>query len=114
MSRPVYLSLTAPGATPAQLANYDAQPFQLTIAVNVTGVVNYTVQYTYDDIMGLPNSSSWSPTTPNPTWLNDPILAAVSVSGETTFNDPIQAWRVVLNSGAGSLSIVGIQAGIRG
>lgn len=114
MSRPVNLSLTAPGSTPWQLANYDAQPFQLTIAVAVTGTVNYKVEYTYDDVMGLPNPSSWSPTTPNPTVWTDPILNGATASGETTFDNPIQAWRVTLSSGAGSLAIVGIQAGVVG
>lgn len=114
MARPVYLTLTGAGSTDAQLANYNAQPFQLTISVVVTGTVNYTVQVTYDDVMGLPDPSSWSPTTPSPTWLDDPILASVTSTGETTYNDPIQAWRVTMNSGTGSLAITGIQAGVRG
>jgi len=118
MGRPVYLTLSdaSGGAkqTPAQLANYNAQPFQLTISVKVTGTVNYTVQTTFNDVMGLPNPSSWSPTTPNPTWIDDPVLAAATATGETTYGFPIQAWRVVLNSGTGSLAIAAIQAGIIG
>lgn len=102
------------GDTPAQLVNYEAQPVNLSIAVVVTGTVNYTVQYSYDEIMGLPDPSSWSPTVPNPVWFNDPTLAAVAATGDTTFNDPIQAWRVTINSGTGSLAIKAIQAGIRG
>lgn len=114
MSRPIYLSLTAPGSTPWQQANFNAQPFQLTIAVAATGVVNYDVEYSYDDIFGLPNPSSWSPTTPNPTVWTDPILDGATASGETTFDNPINCWRVTLNSGAGSLAIAAIQAGITG
>lgn len=118
MARPVYLTLSdaSGGAkhTTAQLANYNAQPFQLTIDVEVTGTVNYTVETTMNDIMGLPNPSSYSPTTPNPTWTADPVLASATSSGATTYNDPIQAWRVTLNSGTGSLAITGIQAGVRG
>lgn len=102
------------GATPAQLVNFEAQPVGLTIAVVVTGTVNYTVQHTYDDIMGLPNPSSWSPTTPSPTWIDDSVLASKTTTGETTYNDPIMAWRVVLNSGSGSLAIKAIQSGIVG
>lgn len=118
MGQPVHLSLSdaSGGAknTAAQLANYNAQPFQLTIEVLVTGTVNYTVYTTMDDVMGLPNPSSWSPTTPSPTWTADSVLAAQTASGTTTINDPIQAWKVTLNSGTGSLAITGIQAGIRG
>lgn len=114
MGRPIYITLAAPGSTTAQLVNFNAQPVNLSIAVVVTGTANYTVQYTYDDIMGLPDPYSWSPTTPSPVWFNDPILAATTTTADTTFNDPIQAWRVTLNSGSGSLAIKAIQAGIRG
>ena len=114
MSRPIYKSLTAPGSTSWEQANFDAQPFQLTISVTVTGTVDYDVEYTYDDVFGLPNPSSWSPTAVNPTVLNDPILVGATTSGETTFDNPINAWRVTLNSGSGSLAIAAIQSGITG
>lgn len=116
--RPVYLTLSdASGgakSTPWQLANYNAQPFELTIAVAVTGTVDYDVQYTYDDIMGLPNPSSYSPTVPNPTVWTDPVLDGATASGETTFDNPIVAWRCTLNTGTGSLAIAAVQAGIIG
>lgn len=102
------------GDIPAQLVNYEAQPVNLSIAVVVTGTVTYSVQYTYDDIMGLPNPSSYSPTIPNPVWFNDPTLVSYTATGDTTFNDPIQAWRVSVLTGTGSLAIKSIQAGIRG
>ena len=118
MARPVYLTLSdaSGGAknTAAQLANYNAQPFQLTIDVQVTGTVSYTVYTTMDDVMGLPNPSSYSPTIPNPTWIADPILSGATASGATTYHDPIQAWKVTLANGTGSLAITGIQAGVRG
>lgn len=114
MSRPIYKTLSAEGSTSWELGNWNAQPFQLTISVQVTGSVTYSVEYTYDDVFGLPNPSSWSPTTPNPTVLTDPILDSVSTSGETTFDNPIAAWRVTYESGSGSLAIAAIQAGITG
>jgi hypothetical protein len=115
MSRPVTLTLAAPGSTPWQLVNYEAQPVNLTIAVQVTGSVTYSVEYTYSDIMGLPNPSSWSPTVPNPISYTDPVLDSATATGETTFTLPIQAWRVTLGDGStGSLVIQAIQAGIRG
>ncbi len=114
MSRPTYLSLTAAGSTPWQQANWNAQPFDLTVSVNVTGSVTYSVEYTYDDIFGLPNPSSWSPTAVNPSVWTDPILSGATTDGETTFDNPISAWRVTYSRGSGSLAIVGIQAGIVG
>ncbi len=98
-----------------QMVNYHAQPVELTIGVVVTGTVNYDVEYTYDDIQNTPNynvTPAYIP--PAPTWFDDPILAGESANGDTTFNDPIYAWRVVINSGTGSIAVKEIQAGIRG
>lgn len=116
MSRPVTaLTLAAPGSTPWQLVNYEAQPVNVSIAVVVTGTCTYSVEYTYDDVEGLPDPSSWSPTAPNPVVFTDPILSGATATGETTFDNPIQAWRVTMAGGStGSLAIKSIQAGVRG
>lgn len=102
------------GSTAPVMVNIDAQPVGLTISVTVTGTINYTVQYTLDNIMGLfdPQSGALQPV--SPTWINDSVLASKTTSGVTTFNDPIFAWRVLINSGDGSLDIKAIQAGIVG
>lgn len=101
------------GATQWVNSNYHNVPVNWSIAVVVTGTVNYTVQYTYDDFWtAYPNNNSTATTIPTP-W-DDPILAAVTTTGDTTFSFPITGWRVQINSGTGSLAITGIQAGIRG
>lgn len=114
MALPVRYTLAAPGSTPWTLVNIHAQPVNQTVAVIVTGTVNYSIEYTYDDIMGAPNPSSWTFVAPaTPTAWQSTVTGATG-SNEVTFNDPITAWRVTLNSGSGSLAITGIQAGIRG
>lgn len=99
------------GSTQWVNLNYHAQPFNVTVAVDVTGTVNYTLQYTYNDF--------WTPTTYWSTaqavtvW-PDPILAAVTADGESTYNDPITGVRVTINSGSGSAVLTVMQAGIVG
>lgn len=101
------------GSTPWFLVDWNLDPSNLTIAVDVVGSVNYTVQYTYDDIMGQTNGANWVDGYPTKIW-PDPILAAASADGETTYDNPVTAWRVQINSGTGSLRIAGIQAGVGG
>lgn len=105
------------GSTPWQLVDWNLDPSNLTIAVDVVGTVNYTVQYTYDDIMGAydPSSGVWADGVVTKIF-DDAVLAAVTADGETTFDNPIVAWRVTTNSSTapGSLRITGIQAGVGG
>lgn len=96
------------GATQWYGVNYNVVPTNLSIGVVVTGTVNYTVQYTYDNFW-TPDSSGYAPSV---NAFNDPIVAAVTSSADTTFNNPITGWRVQINSGTGSLAIRGIQSGI--
>lgn len=103
------------GSTHWVMLDYDLDPTQQTIAVDVTGTVNYTVQYTYDDIMGAyaPSSGQWANASVTKIW-DDSVLAAATADGETAYDNPISAWRVTINSGTGSLAITGIQSGVGG
>lgn len=99
------------GATPWLAMNYQYAPFVLSIAAIVTGTVNYTIQYTYDDpFMVVPGTTQGIV----PTAFSDPILAAATATGETTFNNPITGMRLLINSGSGSITLRAIQAGISG
>lgn len=102
------------GSTPWFLVDWNLDPASLVIAVDVTGTVNYTVQYTYDNILGeYDGQGNWANTYPTKIW-DDAVLASVTADGETTYNYPITAWRVTINSGDGSLRVVGAQAGVGG
>lgn len=101
------------GSTQWFLVDWNLDPSNLTIAVDVVGTVNYTVQYTYDDIMGEYSGGNWTDSYPTKIW-DDSILVSSTTDGETTFDNPIVAWRVKINSGTGSARIVGIQAGVGG
>lgn len=105
------------GSTHWVMVDYQLDPTSLAIAVDVSGVVNYTVQYTYDDIMGAyaPSSSVWADSSITKVW-DDTNLASVTSDGRTTVSGPVTAWRVTVNSSTspGSLAITGIQSGVGG
>lgn len=115
MGVPVYFTMNTQVSSPWKNVDFHAQPFQLSIAVVVTGTITYTVEYTYDPVAPTPDPSSWAPGTSTPAVFSDAVLANQSSTGETTINDPIIAWRVTVNSvSGGSIAVKGIQAGIRG
>lgn len=103
------------GSTQWFQVDWDLDPSNLTVSVDVTGTLNYTVQYTYDDIMGEYSASSgqWQNNFPTKIY-DDAVLAAQTADGETTYDNPINAWRVTINSGTGTAAITGIQAGVGG
>lgn len=101
---PVSMSANAVGPTRWVAADYHIAPFQLSIGVIAAGTINYSVQYTYDDV---------AVASPAPTPLNDAVLVNATATGDTTFNNPITGWRVLVNSvSGGSVTIRGIQAGM--
>lgn len=90
---------------------------EVSIQVDVTGTVNFTVQGTNDD----PNSPT-NPVLPqNVTWVNSPDALAVGVTGSIrTGYGELLAYgalmpvfvRTTLNSGSGSLSMTVVQRGV--
>ncbi len=108
---------TTVGSTSWKLPNYHLTPFQLNIGVAVTaGVVNYTVEYTYDDFVTVtPGGSTYQPALPTP-----PVAFALTALATQSSNkdggfigNPIRGWRLTVNSGTGTAVATGIQAGIR-
>jgi hypothetical protein len=115
MARPVYFTMNTQTSSPWKNVDYHAQPVNLSIAVTVTGTINYSVELTYDRFWDSPDPSSWSPVTGSATVVADPVLTSQTTSGQTTINDPITGWRVTVNSvSGGSIAVKGIQAGIVG
>jgi hypothetical protein len=87
----------------------DFAPAPVSIQCTVSGTVNYTIQQTLDD----PNSAT-NPVTPSAvTWVATSDTAGVGATGSIQSNYgyvPIFA-RVLLNSGAGSVTTTFLQAG---
>lgn len=97
----VTVSKTGSGSTSAVVLNTDISPFNVGFGVIVSGVVNYTVQHTFDD-----------PASTLSTWFPHPTLASQIASADGNYAFPVTAIRVTVNSGAGSVTLKAIQAGI--
>jgi hypothetical protein len=95
------------GASVWQYWNYRGDsPMNLAYAVElVSGSVNYTVQYTYDDPNRLPAGVS------TPLAFNT-ILLNQAATADSTLSTPVLCTRVLINSGTGVIRIRTMQAGI--
>lgn len=81
-------------------------PFNTSLSVQVTGTVNYTVQYTFDNVQ----APDWTAATAN--WIDHPSLKTETVTKDSNLAYPAVAVRIVQNSGSGSVRFTVIQAGI--
>lgn len=95
------------GSSPWQFWNWMGKPPEnIGYAVElVSGAVNYTVQYTYDD----PNNLPVGVTTP---LAFNTILLAQAATADSTLSTPLMATRVLINSGTGVIRVRAMQAGI--
>lgn len=94
------------GSTRFVSMSYHAQPVNISTAVVVSGTINYTLQYTYDDV----NSIS------NPTWFSTTEGTSQAANKVLVQNDPIFGSRVLVNSSTApaSLTATYIEAGLIG
>lgn len=107
--RPIVLtasdaSVAAKYSDPAPLDHYIA-PFSVSLSAVKTGTVNYTVQYTYDDVWAkgyVASSGNWNDQTNQ---------AGVTANTITTLSAPVTAVRLKLATGSGSVSLTVLQAG---
>jgi hypothetical protein len=80
-------------------------PFNVAMQVLVTGTVNYTVQYTFDNVF----AAGYVPASGN--WTNHPTLAALTATADSNLAFPAAAIRITQASGSGSVRLTTIQAG---
>jgi hypothetical protein len=108
----VSVGLNAGGSSLWNIVNWNAMPSNISFSgIVVTSLgVNYTIQYTYDDPNNLPSGLPATAQFPQP--FNLSTIANVSTSMDGVSNDPITAWRLLVNSGTGTLRATGIQGGV--
>ena len=96
------------GSSPWFYIDRDVNPINLGIGVTVTGTINYTVEYTYDD----PNAP-FSGTFPTVWSLS--ALAAKAANTDSSITFPIQAIRLTQNSftNPGTASMIVLQTVMR-
>lgn len=80
-------------------------PFNVALGARVSGTVNYTVQYTFDDVF----ADNYNPATGN--WVDHPSLTGKTTTTDSNIAYPVRGIRLVLNSGSGSATLTIIQAG---
>ena len=78
-------------------------PFNVSLGVVITGTVDVTVEFTFDDVFGdFPGPHSWIP---------HPDLTNITADADATFISPVSACRLLTNSGDGEAVLRIIQAG---
>ena len=79
-------------------------PFNVSLGVVITGTVNVTVQFTFDDVFG---------DAPGPfNWTDHPDLTGLTAGDDASFISPVSACRLLTNSGDGTAVLRIIQAGL--
>lgn len=104
----VTVGTTTVGSSPYQLPNMYLTPFNIDVGVTVSGTVNFTVEYTYDDFYTVQPGGVVSV----PTAFSLTALAAKTANTDGAFTSPVRGWRLTVNSGSGTATATGIQAGI--
>lgn len=113
--RPVTITQTGTGSTRWVSVTPHISQSQLSIACHVTGTVNYTVEYTYDDVNFNPDSKfAYVVDSPTVNVFADSTVAAKTTDQVALTNDPVMFARVTVNSGTGAVRAIFLQAGIAG
>ena len=78
-------------------------PFNVSLALVITGTVDVTVEFTFDDVFGdFPGPHNWT---------DHPDLTNITADADATFISPVSACRLLTNSGVGTAILRIIQAG---
>lgn len=98
-----------PGSSLWNIVNWHVTPVNIEMGtVLQSGLATWSIQYTYDDPNNLPSGVAF----PQP--YNHPTIVNATTSIDGSINDPITAWRILINLGGGTVRAIGIQAGIGG
>ena len=103
--RPAVLRVTGGQASNVYTPDHYISPMNLALGVRVSGTINCSVQYTFDDVFAL----NYNPSTGN--WTNHPSLTSLTVGADSNIAYPVTGVRIVGNSGAGGAYLTLIQAG---
>jgi hypothetical protein len=95
------VSKTGTGSSDAVVINTNTNPVNIGFAAIVTGTVNYSIQFTYDD-----------PATGFVTWFDDATITSKTGNEDGYINFPITGIKVLVNSGSGTVVFRVVQAGI--
>lgn len=103
---PKIITQTGTGSSLVIVFDIFRNPFNVGIGCVVSGTVNYTVQHSFDDPQN-PSAQTWFPH-------DDTALVAATANQNSNYAYPVTSSRVTVNSGAGSVTVTYIQAGLLG
>jgi hypothetical protein len=103
--RPAVYTVTGTQTSNVYAPDQYTSPFNVALSVLVTGTVDYTVQYTFDNVF----ASNYVPASGN--WVDHPSLTAQTTTKDSNIAYPVQGIRIKCNSGAGTARFTIIQAG---
>ena len=95
------VSQTGAGSSSPIVINTNVTPVNIGFAAVVTGTVNYSIQFSYDD-----------PASGLTTWFDDVTITSKTGNEDGSILFPISAIKVLVNSGTGKVVLSVIQAGI--
>lgn len=95
------VSRTGTGSTAAVVINTNVTPVNIGFAAVVTGTINYSIQFSYDD-----------PAVGFTTWFDDVSITSKTGNEDGSINFPITGIKALVNSGTGSITLSVVQAGI--
>jgi hypothetical protein len=106
------LSRTGAGNSNVGLFSLNTPNFQITLAAEVTGLVDYTIQYTFDPRFDSQLSElSALNAISDAVWYPHSDLTAQTANKAATLISPATAVRIVQNSGAGTTRLHVLQSG---
>ena len=95
------VSKTGAGSTTPVVINTNANPINIGFAAIVTGTVNYSIQFSYDD-----------PAVGFSTWFDDATITSKTGNEDGYINFPITGLKALVNSGTGTVTLKVVQAGV--
>lgn len=87
------------------IADKNKANFQVGFGCYVTGTVNYTVQHTWQDVLSQPTSAA------NQRIFNHDFIVNQTTTQDSNYAFNIAAFRLVINSGTGSVEMMSLEAG---
>lgn len=103
--RPVTVSVTGVGNSPWIPLDLYQDPFNVSLAVEVTGVVTYSVVWTTDDI--------WNTTNPQ-SFAGPANLQGATTTQAGSIGAPVTAVQLQVTAGTGTAQLRVLQAGVKG
>ena len=104
--RPFTLSQTGVGTSVYQRVNYLQPNFKIGFGIRATGKVTYSVQHSFDDPTTFPSTADYQN---NALWFDNTDATALTASSDGNYFFPIQALRLNVSAGDGSVNGTFIQ-----